>query len=82
MGRSEDWTEPEVVKLLSNHRVSDADLRALLPGRTTDAIAMVRSAIHDYHSRGRGTEILSQAMMSCLRNRLKKYICAVCGEEF
>ena len=79
MARAPDWTEAEFLALLSRPHATQSDLRDLLPGRSDDAIALVQTAIHDFHTHGR-VALLSQLMIRTLEDPAPSFQCPVCQE--
>ena len=79
MARAPDWTEAEFIALLSRPNATQVELRDLLLGRSDDAIALVRTAIHDSHTRGRSA-LLSQLMIRTLEDPVSEWRCPVCQQ--
>jgi hypothetical protein len=79
MARAPDWTEAEFISLLSRPNATQAELRDLLPGRSDDAIALVRTAIHDFHTR-ESSALLSQLMIRTLEEPVSAWRCPVCQQ--
>jgi hypothetical protein len=65
MTRAADWSEDEFSFLISHPELSSADIAADLPGRSTDAVEIVRQGIHQFHL-GRDCSMLSQLMRNTL----------------
>ncbi len=68
MIRAPDWSQEEFEILLQNPQFTDEELSSLLPKRTTEAIAVIRSFIHNFH-RGGNASGLSKMMKARLEQR-------------
>ena len=80
MKRAPDWTPDEFEILLQNSSLSPKDLSPRLPGRTPDAIEVVRNGVHDFHTKGDST-LLSKMMKQCLSKPGSSLACPICGES-
>lgn len=83
MVRAPDWSEREFEILLNSYRLSDEDIDYKLPGRSRDAIEVVREGIHSFHS---GTAFAKTALSQMMLRRLEEgrgsLICPKCGTKF
>jgi len=78
MKRAPDWSKEEFETLIKHWNLSDADLSVLIPTRTTDAIKVVRSGIHEFHQKG--TSSLLSKMMKTYIEQSHGLKCPLCGE--
>lgn len=78
MKRAPNWTIEEFNFLLNNPQLNSSELTEKLPGRTEDAIQIVRNGIHSWHL-GLNISMLSKMMVS----RLEKgeFLCPICQER-
>jgi len=80
MKQAPEWTPSEFDLLLQNSSLSDNALTKLLPKRSESAIQIVRSGIHEFHSKGDST-LLSKMMKTRLARGGMNLICSICGEK-
>ncbi len=80
MKRAPDWTKEEFDILVRNYSLSSGSLTARLPGRTLDAIEIVRNGLHEFHQK-RDSGLLSKMMKDQLSKSGSVFICPVCGER-
>jgi hypothetical protein len=80
MKRKPDWTKEEFEILLANMDLPDDRLASKLPGRSVQAIRIVRNGLHSYHME-KDISMLSQMMVDRLKNGVKLVRCPRCGED-
>jgi hypothetical protein len=73
------WTPEEFEILLRSPALSADDLHLKLPKRTPDAIQIVRSGIHAFHT-GKNTSMLSRMMIHRLEDDTSSLVCPICEE--
>ncbi len=78
MKRAPNWTIKEFNFLLNNPELDPSEVAKNLPGRTEDAIKIVRSGIHSWHS-GLNISMLSKMMVSRLEE--DAIVCPVCQKR-
>ena len=77
MKRAPVWTQDEFEILLQSPTLSVDELHLKLPGRTADAIQIVRSGIHAFHT-GKNVSMLSKMMVQRLEGDTTGLVCPVC----
>ena len=82
MTREANWTAAEFERLLQAHDRANESLSEVLPGRTPDAIAVVRQGIHRYHAGQSNADILSKLMLSALATKRGTTVCPLCMTRF
>ncbi len=75
------WSSEEFETLITNVHVSNADLSHMLPGRSEDAINIVRHGVHSFH-RGDNISMLSHMMRHRLETKTQPILCRVCRTQF
>jgi hypothetical protein len=78
MNRAPDWTKEEFGILLQNNSLASEGFTALLPRRSSDAIQVVRSGMHEFHQKGDST-LLSKMMKETLTHAGIVLSCPICG---
>lgn len=79
MKRAPYWTPDEFEILLRSPDLSADNLHLKLPNRTPDAIQIVRSGIHAFHT-GKNTSMLSNMMIRRLEGDTSSLVCPICEE--
>jgi hypothetical protein len=81
--RAPNWTRHEFAILVDHPQASDVAVTTLLPGRTADAVGVVRQGVHAFHS-GMNTSMLSKMMLRSLDawSGSEDVVCPVCGKQF
>ena len=77
MSRAPEWTADEFKMVIQNSDLSSSALADLLPARTTEAIDIVRNAIHSYHQ-DRNISMLSRVMCRHLESGKGSIQCPRC----
>ena len=67
------WKPEEFETLLQHPELGDEAVAELLPGRTAEAVRVLRQGIHAYHL-GMNTSMLAEMMV----RRLKQVTCPMC----
>jgi len=80
MTRSPDWSKEEFDTLLNSSNLSPEELVKRLPSRTPEAIGVVQSGIHSFHSGG-NVSMLSQMMLRRLEQGVGSSTCPICGAK-
>ncbi len=75
------WTAAEFDTLLNNPTLTDQQLAHMLPGRSADAITVVRAGVCAYH-RNLNTSMLSQVMLQRLAQSGGLVTCPRDGTRF
>ena len=82
MDRTPDWTIDEFETLMHHPRLTEVELKQVVPGHSAVAIAIVREGVHSWHRGQRDTTLLSDAMKEWLAQRTTPVECAVCSIRF
>jgi hypothetical protein len=77
--RAPVWTLNEFDLLLQNPSLSYFDIVKIIPGRSEDAIQIVRGGIHEIHKNG-DSPVLSVMMKKRLAQVGSTRICPICKE--
>jgi hypothetical protein len=77
MKRAPEWTNDEFEILLQSPTLPADELHVRLPKRTPDAIQIVRSGIHAFHT-GKDRSILSKMMVRRLEGDTGGLVCPIC----
>jgi hypothetical protein len=81
MTRAPDWSEAEFSLLLTHPELHAAEIAEVLPGRSADAVEIVRQGIHQFHL-DRNCSMLSQTMRNALYGVADEVVCPICGKKF
>jgi hypothetical protein len=81
MADKSEWSEGEFVLLLSRPDLSDDGFGEIIPERDKEAIFVVRSGVHNFHTGG-DTSMLSEMMLSLLGSKDALVTCPICKVSF